>query len=460
MLCQRPIIIVTGANSGIGFGICHRLLIQLSTSAPSDASPQFTPIGAGYSSSIESIPSCDSLTIIMACRSKARALEARQKLLDLLDDHVAREIRRPDYDGHAEKFRNNLELDFLPIDMSNIRSVFRFANAIPQKYPYISHLICNAGCGTFNGINWFKAIRQMLSRPVVGVTVTEYKRQFCGRLSDDGLGFVWECNVFSHYILFRHLQPSFISYQKKFSEPARILWMSSLEAAPYAYSRDDWQCLKTDMSYEASKYQIDLIATKLHMRSLEESSDPPIRHLLVHPGIAESNMSKDLVFSIIEYLKLAIFYFVRWCGSPNHTITPFTASVAAVHLCLIPILCIPTRLMSFRHVRHGDDTSTPIYRDGLYTASLYRTGLKSAEATRIAEEQGVPPPLKFGSESDSNGNARVGVVPVLEWADHEKDSVFLVDKCESLYQVFSKLEDNSPKETNGHAGNGQNGHIH
>lgn len=90
--------------------------------------------------------------------------------------------------------------------------------------------------------------------------------------------------------------------------------MSSLEAAPYAYSRDDWQCLKTDMSYEASKYQIDLIATKLHMRSLEESSEPPIRHLLVHPGIAESNMSKDLVFSIIEYLKLAIFYFVSDIG--------------------------------------------------------------------------------------------------------------------------------------------------
>ena len=87
--------------------------------------------------------------------------------------------------------------------------------------------------------------------------------------------------------------------------------MSSLEASPTAYSRDDWQGIKTDMSYEASKYQIDLIATKLHMRSLEENSEPPIRHLLVHPGIAESNMSKDLVFSIIEYLKLAIFYIVR-----------------------------------------------------------------------------------------------------------------------------------------------------
>lgn len=69
----------------------------------------------------------------MACRSEARALEARQKLLDLLDEHVAREIRRPDYDGHAEEFRDNLELDFMLIDMSNIRSVFKFANDIIQK---------------------------------------------------------------------------------------------------------------------------------------------------------------------------------------------------------------------------------------------------------------------------------------------------------------------------------------
>ena len=111
-------------------------------------------------------------------------------------------------------------------------------------------------------------------------------------------------------------------------------------------------------------------------------------------------------------------------------------------------------MTSFRHARHSDD-STSIYEDGLYTAGLYRTGLKSAEAARIAEEQGVPPPLKFGSETDRSGRERVGVLPVLEWAEHEKDSVFLVEKCESLYQTFSKLEENSPNEANG-----QNGHTH
>lgn len=91
------------------------------------------PIEPAPLNDIEEIPSCDGVTIIMACRSEARALEARQKLLELLNDHVAREIRRPDYDGHAEEFRNNVELDFVPIDMANIRSVFRFADVVLQK---------------------------------------------------------------------------------------------------------------------------------------------------------------------------------------------------------------------------------------------------------------------------------------------------------------------------------------
>ena len=69
----------------------------------------------------------------MACRSKARATEARDKLLGLLDEHVAQEMRLPEYGGHAEKFRKNLQLEFEVIDMSNIRSVFRFANVITQK---------------------------------------------------------------------------------------------------------------------------------------------------------------------------------------------------------------------------------------------------------------------------------------------------------------------------------------
>lgn len=84
---------------------------------------------------------------------------------------------------------------------------------IRYRYPYVSHLICNAGCGAFNGINWPVAIKQCLTHPLVGVTVTEYKRQIPGRMSDDGLGYIWQCNVFSHYALVSsHITlPSFVN---------------------------------------------------------------------------------------------------------------------------------------------------------------------------------------------------------------------------------------------------------
>lgn len=44
-------------------------------------------------------------------------------------------------------------------------------------------------------------MKQFFAQPLVSVTVTEYKRQVSGRMSDDGLGYVWQCNVFSHYVL-------------------------------------------------------------------------------------------------------------------------------------------------------------------------------------------------------------------------------------------------------------------
>lgn len=124
------------------------------------------------------------------------------------------------------------------------------------------------------------------------------------------------------------------------------------------------------------------------------------------------------------------------------------------------MLYIPTRLMTFRHARHGKESSKPIYYDGLYTASLYRNGLKSAEAVAAAEAQGVLPPLKFGSETDWAGRERVGVLPVLEWPEHESESEFLVGKCESLYQSFSEFEGNAAKATNGHAHDVANGNGH
>ena len=74
------------------------------------------------------------------------------------------------------------------------------------RYPYVSHLVCNAGVAPFLGISWSLLFQQLwrdiLELNVFGlVTNPQYNVQHRAVMSDDGLGWTWQCNVFGHYIL-------------------------------------------------------------------------------------------------------------------------------------------------------------------------------------------------------------------------------------------------------------------
>lgn len=69
----------------------------------------------------------------MACRNVKRADVARAKLLQLLDNYVARLKKQPGYDGHAEAFQKNVVLDTRELDLAIVGSVFRFATGVAQK---------------------------------------------------------------------------------------------------------------------------------------------------------------------------------------------------------------------------------------------------------------------------------------------------------------------------------------
>lgn len=89
--------------------------------------------------------------------------------------------------------------------------------------------------------------------------------------------------------------------------------MSSIEASPSFYNSDDWQLVKTKHSYESSKYQIDIIATNLDRRAIEEiprGTAVKVRHVVVQPGVAATNISNALVGSVLDLLKLLTFYIV------------------------------------------------------------------------------------------------------------------------------------------------------
>ena len=79
-------ILVTGANAGVGFGICQRLIVQLSSPTPSDTLP-FHP-DRNTDPSVQPSPTPfaapDGCTIVLACRNPIKAHKARQQLKQLL----------------------------------------------------------------------------------------------------------------------------------------------------------------------------------------------------------------------------------------------------------------------------------------------------------------------------------------------------------------------------------------
>jgi 3-keto steroid reductase len=229
---------------GVGYGICERLLVQLSQPYPPDMMPQTQVDPLFLLSSLNLSPTVspfNSLTIVLACRNKSRAIEARHKLLVFLDSELQkRRLRTRGVEGseflhaYAEEFRRNLQLDFIPCDLASTSSVLQFCETVGQRcaipgfffvslalvarprtstlnglhrYPYITHIFCNAGVGAFEGVDWAKAICQILRNPIEAMTYPCYKIQRKGQLSEDGLGWVWQCNVLGHYLMVGTISP-------------------------------------------------------------------------------------------------------------------------------------------------------------------------------------------------------------------------------------------------------------
>ena len=126
-------------HSGIGFGICHRLLhnVLQNSTTPDDAGPVFPRSGAeGESQGIE-YP-CDGLTLIMACRSRQRAENARKKLLKMFEDDVAQFLlgssgREAETERRrVEKFCENLVVEVHLLDLASVKSTLAFADEVTR----------------------------------------------------------------------------------------------------------------------------------------------------------------------------------------------------------------------------------------------------------------------------------------------------------------------------------------
>ncbi|KAF8583988.1 hypothetical protein K439DRAFT_1389992 [Ramaria rubella] len=391
---RHPIIVVTGANSGIGFGICQRLIVQLSCPFPPNVLP--FPSYVGSETSLPFSPT-KHLTLVLACRSAKRANAARRLLLEFLNKEVARQRASPGYDGYAEEFSKGLCIDCLPLDLASMDSVFDFADEACQRYPYITHLILNAGMLNMSGLDILTGFKQLISHPMDFLTTPRYVIQPIGIESSDGLGLVWQCNVFGHYVLFRLLEPLLI---RNPYHDSRIEWLSSLDAIPEDYDPKDPQLRQAKFSYQASKYQIDLLCAELARIAIPQNNEIRMSHLLVHPGVCHTSMTDSVLNFALTFLKILSFYVIRLCGSQNHPTQPYKGAVAPVHVTLAPITTL---------------------------------NKKCGEL-----------PQKFGSRSTAFGREYVGVDLVPEWDENSKHASDLLIYCDRLFKIYKQARAGSP----------------
>ncbi|RKF71862.1 3-keto-steroid reductase [Golovinomyces cichoracearum] len=294
------------------------------------------------------------------------------------------------------------------------------------RLPRIDVVIFTAGIGGWTGIDLYLSTKAFLFDTFEAVTRPNYNISRVGAqvkpqktdgarndpkssaqfstsgvkgLEEPPLGEVFCSNVFGHYLLAHELMPLLSQPGTSTSQyGGKIIWVSSIANFHDSFSFDDFQGLKSLAPYESSKRLIDLLvlpceksSVKLPAESFFDVSctisgrkkySPANAHpdnqrlvkpknYVIHPGIFASDIM-PLHFILALACKL-IFYLVRWFGSPWHTINPYNAAIAPVRLALVD----------------------------------------NEELNKMRESD--PSMLKWGSATDSWGNAKIKKTEVPGW---------------------------------------------
>lgn len=260
-------------------------------------------------------------------------------------------------------------------------------NLTDVRVPRLDAVIFNAGFGGWDGLDWFGMARMCLFEGVVqAVTWPDFKVSSAGAVvkqkgvvkksagkesgsaagekdgDKDVLGAVFCSNVFGHYVLGHALLPLLARRDGDIMSPGKIIWTSSIEPSRKDLHLDDLQCIKRPSAYESSKRLTDVLALTCTLPSVFPVSKNyfrlPSRHrhrdnddqakqeeegdvveecyrprvYLTHPGVLATTL-----FPLPSWLFLLYRFallFVRWLGSPWHTVDGYAAAVAPVTLTL------------------------------------------------------------------------------------------------------------------------------
>ncbi|XP_051944608.1 3-keto-steroid reductase/17-beta-hydroxysteroid dehydrogenase 7-like isoform X2 [Hippocampus zosterae] len=149
---MEKVVIVTGANSGIGLALCERLLAE----------------------HIQ-------VRLCLACRNMQRAKAARSALLA----------------SHSEAL-----VDLLQLDVGSVQSVLAAARELKARYKRIDFLYLNAGIMPNPQVDIKAFFKGLFSRNVISMFATaEGLLTQQDHLNSDGLQEVFATNLFGHFLL-------------------------------------------------------------------------------------------------------------------------------------------------------------------------------------------------------------------------------------------------------------------
>ncbi|KAL2059452.1 hypothetical protein ABVK25_000745 [Lepraria finkii] len=352
---QHSYVLVTGANSGLGFATCYRLIDEFALTRPS----------------------FQCLTLIITTRGSGKSRDTVRRL----EQHLERQSKKLDF-----PLKHRISLQPEQLDLTSFRSVQSLSHRLIENLPHLDAIICNAGYGGLTGVNWPVAIWTLCTDLVNTVTYPKFKIGGVGEMiaphrsstkeaydTPSSLGQVFTSNVFGHYVL----SHSLITLLSASPDQGRIIFVSSIEPHPSHFDISDIQALNSDTSYESSKRLTDILALTSSLpstrpfvqRFLSTSSSSPSHSIdlldnelpksglgsgtprislsdneyrpstssspkiyLCHPGICATSIVPLPL--ILYYCMMAAFYIARWAGSPWHTVSAYKGACAPVWLAL------------------------------------------------------------------------------------------------------------------------------
>ncbi|PYH88284.1 3-ketosteroid reductase [Aspergillus ellipticus CBS 707.79] len=310
--------LVTGANTGLGFSICCRLMDEF----------------------LQTAPPTRTLTIIFTTRSSKKATDTLRRLQSHLTSTSTSSTSSHRITLHPET-----------LDLTNLLSTRTLARRLSTTIPKLDSIILNAGIGGWTGIDWPAAIWNVLTDLVHTVSWFSHKLAPAGMLApaqttsenEPRLGSIFCANVFGHYMLAHNLMPLLRNTSP--ASPGRIIWVSSLEATiEFLDVRTDLQGLRSRTAYESSKTLTDVLALTADLEGprkwvrgfcdaerVDGDVDGPMPNTyLTHPGICGTGIL-PLAWPLF-YLMLAAFWMARWLGSPWHTMWTYAGACAPAWL--------------------------------------------------------------------------------------------------------------------------------